>query len=210
MQRPKCTSENTGKSLLCEQCASPAVSRRHLLKSALGFGVTLTLLEQAVEAQQTDPQKTRPQAGDQLVFAVGDRQGQLITRQDISVGGPVVTAYPKDPTTQHIRDGSRLNRVLLVGLAPEVLTAQTRALAAEGIVGYSAVCTHTGCDVVGWDTSQQQLICPCHNSTFDAKDRARVVSGPAPKPLPILPLQIADGKIIVAGLFSGRVGAEQK
>jgi Rieske Fe-S protein len=171
--------------------------------------LTLSFSEQLAHAQ-TDPKKSRPQVGDQFVFALGDRQGQPITVQDVPLGGAPVTAYAKDPTTQVVRDGSRLNRVLLVHLPQDTLTEETRAIAAEGIVGYSAVCTHTGCDVVGWEGETQHLICPCHTSTFDAKDRARVVSGPAPKPLAVLPLQITDGKLTVAGLFVGRVGAAQK
>ena len=210
MQRPKCASADALASSPCDQCASPPrLSRRSVLKSALGVGLTLSLSDR-VAYSQTDPQKSRPQVGDQLVFAFGDRQGQSITQQDVPLGGSPVTAYAKDPTTQVVRDGSRLNRVLLVHLPQETLTEQTRVVAADGIVGYSAVCTHTGCDVVGWEGTTQHFICPCHTSTFDAKDRARVVSGPAPKPLAALPLQITDGKITVAGLFSGRVGAEQK
>jgi Rieske Fe-S protein len=130
--------------------------------------------------------------------------------QDVPLGGPPVTAYAKDPMTQLVRDGSRLNRVLLVRLAIDQLTEQTRAAAAEGIVGYSAVCTHTGCDVVGWETATQHVVCPCHTSAFDVKDRARVISGPAPKPLAALPLRVVNGQLTVAGPFSGRVGAEQK
>lgn len=210
MPRPECQYENQQEPGSCQECCSfRHVSRRSLLKSALGVGLTLSLGDSFAYAQ-TDPQKSRPQVGDQLVFALGDRQGQLITLQDVPLGGAPVTAYAKDPTTQTVRDGSRLNRVLLVRLPQETLTEQTRAVAAEGIVGYSAVCTHTGCDVVGWEGATQHFICPCHTSTFDAKDRARVVSGPAPKPLAALPLQITDGKLTVAGLFAGRVGAEQK
>ena len=210
MQRPKCASDHEKSFFPCDHCLSPRhFSRRTLLKSVLGVGLTLSAIEQTVSAQ-ADPKKARPQVGDHLVFALGDRLGQPIALQDVPLGGPPVTAYPQEPTSQVVRDGSRLNRVLLVRLAPEVLTEQTRTIAAEGVVGYSAVCTHTGCDVIGWEDSTQHLICPCHTSTFDAKDRARVVSGPAPKPLAALPLQITDGKIVVAGLFSGRVGAEQK
>lgn len=210
MQGPKYESEYEELSLPCDRCSSPRhLNRRSLLKSALGVGLTFCVVERVVYAQ-ADPKKARPQVGDQLVFALGDRSGQPIAVQDIPLGGPPVTAYPRDPASQTVRDGSRLNRVLLVRLAPETFTEQTRSGAAEGVAAYSAVCTHTGCDVVGWENSTQHLICPCHTSTFDAKDRARVVSGPAPKPLAALPLQITDGKIIVAGPFSGRVGAEQK
>ncbi len=148
--------------------------------------------------------------GDVFVFSFGDRQGHLITLQDLSMGGPPVIAYPMDPGTQTVRDGSRLNQVLLVRFAQEELTEPTRAIAAEGIVGYSAVCTHTGCNVSGWKDETKHLVCPCHASTFDPKDRARVVNGPAPRPLAVLPLQLVGGKVTVAGSFSGRVGAEQK
>lgn len=126
------------------------------------------------------------------------------------MGGPPVIAYPMDPGTQTVRDGSRLNRVLVVRLAQEELAEQTRALAAAGIVGYSAVCTHTGCDVSGWQGETKHFVCPCHASAFDPKDRARVRGGPAPRPLAVLPLRLVDGRVTVAGSFSGRVGAEQK
>ncbi|MGE0822570.1 MAG: ubiquinol-cytochrome c reductase iron-sulfur subunit [Candidatus Binatia bacterium] len=185
------------------------VSRRTVLCAALGAGLALHLSERPATAQN-DPKKSRPQAGDQLVFSTGDRKGQPITGTDLPVGGPPIVAYPVDPATHTIRDGSRLNRVLLVRLATNALTDQTRTAAADGIVGYSAVCTHTGCDVSGWQSDSQHFVCPCHTSTFNPKDRARVVSGPAPKPLAILPLQLVKGTVTVAGPFAGRVGAQQQ
>jgi Rieske Fe-S protein len=163
-------------------------------------------IAQAVE----DPQKVRPQAGDIFIFPLGDHQGQVITPQDLPIGGPPVLVYPTDPATQTLRNGSRLNRVLLVRLAQEDLTEQTRAVAVEGVVGYSAICPHTGCDVIGWENGAKHLVCPCHSSAFDPKDRARVVGGPAPRALAALPLQLTDGKLAAAGPFLGRVGAEQK
>lgn len=194
----------------CEDCCtSRLVSRRMLLKSALGFGMSLHFASLA-DSAETDPKKLRPQIGDVFFFSAGDHQGQIVTLSNLPEGGPPAFAYPLEPQTQTLRDGSRLNRVLLVHLAATALTEQTRAVAADGVVGYSAICPHTGCDVSGWQAETQHLICPCHASTFDAKDRARVVGGPAPRPLPLLPLQIVDGKVAVAGAFSARVGAEQK
>lgn len=194
----------------CQECpSSRLLSRRTLLKSALGTGVGLHLLHRAVSAGD-DPKKMRPQIGDLLAFSVGDRQGQVINPRDIPVGGPPVSAYAMEPSTQAMRDGSRLNRILLVHLTATDFAETTRPATADGIVGYSAVCTHTGCDVIGWRSDTKELLCPCHASAFDAKDRARVVGGPAPRALPLLPLQLADGKLTVAGPFSGRVGADQK
>jgi Rieske Fe-S protein len=188
---------------------SRLLSRRTVLKSALGAGLGLRFVGLAAGA--TDAVRTtRPQAGDFFTFSLGDRRGQLITARDLSLGGPPLIVYPLDSSTQTVRDGSRLNRVLVVRFAQEELTEQTRAAAAEGIVGYSAVCTHTGCDVSGWKAENKCFVCPCHTSTFDPKDKARVVSGPAPRPLAMLPLRLVEGKVVAAGSFSGRVGAEQK
>lgn len=210
MSRSDCQPEKANAASACEHClASRPLSRRAVLKSALGMGLSLQFIGLAAHAQE-EVKKARPQMGDVLVFSLGDRQGQPISVQDVPLGGPPLFAYAMDPATQTVRDGSRLNRVLVVRLTEQELSDQSRTSAAEGIVGYSAVCTHTGCDVVGWNNDAKYLVCPCHASTFDPKDRAKVVSGPAPRPLAALPLRVVGGKVTVAGTFSGRVGAEQK
>ena len=189
------------------------LSRRTLLKSLLGAaGASLSLADRAASApkRKADPRKLRPQAGDELVYPFWENDGRLITRADIPLGGPPVPAYPRDPQTQVARDRSRLNQILLVRFAPEELSTRTRPDAVDGIVAYSGVCTHTGCTVSEWDATQQHFVCPCHSSAFDPKDRARVHGGPAPKPLPALPLQIAAGSLRVAGPFSGRVGGKKQ
>jgi Rieske Fe-S protein len=114
-----------------------------------------------------------------------------------------------DPATGVVRDGSRLNQVLLVRLEPRDLAEETRARAVAGIVGYSAVCTHTGCDQWEWEARAKTIKCPCHFSTFDVKDAARVLDGPAPRRLPALPLKTMDGVLVVAGGFVGRPGFQQ-
>ncbi len=67
-------------------------------------------------------------------------------------------------------------------------------------VAYDLICTHAGCTVSNWDSKQQYLMCPCHGATFDAAHGARVVSGPAPSPLPEISLSIdpKSGAITVA------------
>jgi rieske iron-sulfur protein len=157
-------------------------------------------------AQDGDPQNARPQEGDQFVFASGERKGDLITPADLPVGGPSVFAYPIDPQRRIVRDGSRLNQVLLIRLDAEALTDDTRQRSAAGIVAYSGICTHAGCDVADWLVETQTLMCFCHYSQFDPKDSARVVEGPAPRRLAALPLKVADGILVAAGSFIGRVG----
>jgi Rieske Fe-S protein len=114
-----------------------------------------------------------------------------------------------EPINRAVRSGSRLNQILLLRLAPDKLTAETRARAADGVVAYTSICTHTGCDVDTWLAAEQLLSCPCHDSMFDPKDGARVVDGPAPRVLPALPLKIVDGNLVVAKPFTAPIGFEK-
>jgi Rieske Fe-S protein len=140
------------------------------------------------------------------VFAGGERIGQTITPDDLLAGKPPVMVYPIDPSRRVVRDGSRLNQILLVRLAPDELDEDTRARSADGVVAYSGVCTHAGCDVTLWQTKTRRFRCPCHESEFDPRDRGRVVGGPAPRRLPRLPVKVVDGAIVAGGSFMGRPG----
>jgi len=155
-----------------------------------------------------DPKAARPQKGDRFVFAYGDRAGQLIAPEDLPLGGPQQIAFPMDPATKVVRDGSLLNQVALIRLDPAQLSEETRAEAAGGIVAYSAICTHEGCPISMWHQQSRTLFCACHASRFDPTDRARVVDGPAPRRLAMLPLAPLDGGIVAAGGFTGRVGRQ--
>jgi len=185
--------------------ASPG--RRNILALAFGMGVGLPLAR-VVQAQDVSARRARPQPNDRFVFVAGERKGRVISLADLPAGGAPLTAYPMDVATGVVRDDSRLNQVLLVRLDPGLLDADTRARAAEGIVAYSAVCTHTGCDAWDWQAASGTVKCPCHFSEFDLKAGARVLNGPAQRRLPALPLKIADGAPAVAAGFVGRPGFE--
>ena len=74
-------------------------------------------------------------------------------------------------------------------------------------MAYSKICTHAGCPVGLFEAELGQLLCPCHQSTFDVYDGCRPIFGPAATSLPQLPLQVgADGYVQAAGGFSGPVG----
>jgi Rieske Fe-S protein len=62
-------------------------------------------------------------------------------------------------------------------------------------VAYSAVCTHQGCTVA---YQNGQLACPCHGSVFDPANGAEVVAGPAPRPLPKIPIKVSGGEVFMA------------
>ena len=150
----------------------------------------------------------RPKEGDLLV-KVDDQKAIPLTPDDIPLASDQTMAWAMDPVDKTIRNGQRLNRILLVRFSPEQLSAETRARAAQGVVAYTAICTHAGCEVTDWIVDKQVVFCPCHDSTFDPKDNGKVVDGPAPRMLPALPLKIVDKKLVVAGPFTARIYFEK-
>jgi ubiquinol-cytochrome c reductase iron-sulfur subunit len=121
------------------------------------------------------------------------------------------TAFPEDANRRDIGAA-----VVLVKLAPEELEPPPgrEGWAPEGIVAFSKICTHAGCAVSLYRTPLSEptshepaLVCPCHYSTFDVRRAAKVMFGPAGRPLPQLPLAIdSDRNLVAAGGFSGPVG----
>src|SRR3954469_9685396 len=77
----------------------------------------------------------------------------------------------------------------------------------QGFIVYSKVCTHAGCPVGLYEANTHQVLCPCHQSTFDVRRGAKPIFGPAAAALPQLPIDIdADGYIVARGDFSALVG----
>jgi rieske iron-sulfur protein len=192
---------------------SGSLPRRRLLAGLCGFGVGIPAVGRAQLG--SDPFGARaalppgPMAGDWLVFAYGDREGQVLTPDDLVIGAGQTFAFPQDPASRKIRNDSRLNQLIVVRLEPERLSERTRERSVDGIVAYSGVCSHTGCDVTDWNAEAIHFQCPCHESQFDPSDEARVVGGPAPWQLAALPLALVDGKLAAAGGFEGRLGFQQ-
>jgi rieske iron-sulfur protein len=191
-------------------CAVP--TRRFLLASVLAAGAGLAAGRSA-RAQDDPGGDERPQKDDLLVVSEGPNAGQIVKPSDLTLGGPPVHAWPKDPKTAVVRDGSRLNEIIVMRFDPAELDDDTRARSADGIVAYSAICTHAGCPITAWvkgETSDNNVLkCMCHNSEFDARASAQVVFGPAPRRLAALPLAISGDSLAVAAPFAGKVGAQQ-
>lgn len=188
-------------------CAT-AEPRRTFLQGAAGL-VMAWLAPARVAAGAQDAARARPESGDVLV-RVGDTSSTPLGAADILVSSKPVVVWPMAAATRTVRSGSRLNRVVVVRLDPAQLSDATRARSADGIVAFSAVCTHTGCEVGDFLGDELQLYCECHQSKFDPRDGAKVTDGPAPRPLPALPLGIdTEGRLVVAAPFTSRPGFEQ-
>jgi rieske iron-sulfur protein len=188
-------------------CPSGTTKRRDVLTgtAALMLGIASGLPAGPAGAA---PAEERPRPGDALVRIDGDDPAALGPK-DVAEGTRQILAWPMDPDSRTVRNGSRLNKVLLVRLDPATLVGDTRDRAAEGVLAYSAICPHAGCEVTAWLEDQQILECPCHSSHYNPREAAAVIDGPTMRPLPALPLRIVDGKLVVAKSFTSRPGIIQ-
>ena len=154
------------------------------------------------------PAHAAPAVGDRLVL--DDVEGDPIALKvgDLKVGKPVV-AFAFDPATKAVRNDSRLHKVTLIKFEESQLDEQTKALAAGGVLAFSAICTHQACEVKTWIAKEKALVCYCHSSKFLPLEGGKLESGPAPRGLPTLPLKLDGEQLVVAGDFSARPGSAQ-
>jgi len=181
------------------------IGRRAVLQAGIALGIKLGLCGKALT--QEDGASQRPKEGD-LFVKVGDSTATPLRPADLQLGAKQTMAWPMDPADNTLRNGSRLNRVMLLRMDAKKLSPETKSRAADGVVAYTAICTHTGCEVTQWVPEEQLLYCPCHESKFEPKDGAKVVDGPAPRMLQALPLKLVEGKLAVAKPFTAPVAFE--
>ena len=197
------------------------VKRRGLLLSlfAVGGGImTLALLVPGVRSLGPKPTKSENTFGstEDSLFTTNWRKGsKLVTVggrevkvDDLEVGG-VLTVFPKG------HEGSSPDQVILIRLAlrgpndpplPIAPPGKT-SYGVQGYVAYSKLCTHLGCPVGLYQEKTQQLVCPCHQSIFNVNAGAIPQFGPAPRPLPMLPITVdATGQMRADGGFDQAVG----
>ncbi len=145
------------------RCGTRGIGRRTALK--IGLSVALAPRLAAAEA---DAARERPREGDLLV-AHDAAEPTPLKPGDLPLGGKQTMAWPMDPASSVVRNGTRLNKVLLLRLDPQGFDPATAERAADGVVAYSAICPHAGCDVTVWHADSQLLQCPCHYSEYDPK-----------------------------------------
>jgi rieske iron-sulfur protein len=132
-----------------------------------------------------------------LVEADTEADFKPIRPADLAVAKPLLV-FPFDPKTGTPKNESRLSKIVLIRLPEDQMTPETRARSASGVVAYSSICTHQGCDVKTWMSKESVLACYCHASKFNLFDGAKVVSGPASSPLPAIPLTLAGEFLALA------------
>jgi len=187
-----------------DAAAEPAVTRRTVLVRLAGGASAALGAVLAIPALSLGPRpgqslfRTAWTPGARLV----DAEGTLLRPADLVVGS-VRTVFPEG----HI--GAEDAQTLLVKVEPGLLRLEPERMgwAPEGCVGYSKICTHAGCPVGLYRAEAHELLCPCHQSTFNVLTGAEPTFGPADRPLPQLPLSVDEaGYLVATGDFPAPVG----
>jgi ubiquinol-cytochrome c reductase iron-sulfur subunit len=132
------------------------------------------------------------------------RNGTPVRLGDLALGS-LETVYPDIPGGVHRAD----TPTMLIRMQPsELKPAKGREdWSVEGHIAYSVICTHLGCPVKLYEQQTHHLFCPCHQSTFDASNAAKVVFGPAARNLPQLPIYVdAEGYFVAQSDYHEPVG----
>lgn len=179
----------------------PLLSRRVLLGSltmAGGvFGVAMLFpLASFGERPGTKLEHTAWGKGKRVV----DRFGNPVKLGQLSVNG-VMTVFPEGSTDDE--SAMAISQTILINLGNadfhlDPFHNWTVVDNGQRYVAFSKVCTHAGCPVSLFNRSSRQLICPCHQSTFDVLRRCNPVFGPASRSLPQLPLAVNQNNEFVS------------
>jgi ubiquinol-cytochrome c reductase iron-sulfur subunit len=190
----------------------PIIRRTMLLATAPLALAPLVLLRDLGPLPQTDLRHTVWRKGLRAVTLGGLRP---LRPADISTPGSLITVIPEG--YQDNQDALAKAGVILIKFAPGELhiptnfnggtMVSTMNWTVDNIVAYSKICTHVGCPVALYEQTTHHILCPCHQSTFDAANGANVIFGPAARALPQLPLMLdSEGYIAAASDFVEPVG----
>ena len=218
--------------VLKEGGTSSQITRRPMIKYTLGgalglFAVPLVL--QVAGSLGPMPQNSLSQTfwnggpsgpGQDPTFKplrlMRDPENTPIKAEDVTIGsvfhvmpqGLLPDPVTGDGGTPNLLEEKAKAAVLLMRLDEDMIKSQKqRDWGYNGIVAYSKICTHVGCPVGLYEQQTHHLLCPCHQSTFDVTQDAKVIFGPAKRPLPQLQITVDDeGYLVSAAPFQEAVG----
>jgi ubiquinol-cytochrome c reductase iron-sulfur subunit len=160
-----------------------------------------------------------------LARATGSHSGAPFVKmrpEDMDAGG-METVFPwresdGDGTTAEsheklnvIKMGIR-NPVMLIRIRPTDMPRMVKRQGQESFnwgefFAYTKVCSHLGCPSSLYEEQSYRILCPCHQSQFDALHFAKPIFGPAARALAQLPITIdSNGYLVANGDFIEPVG----
>jgi ubiquinol-cytochrome c reductase iron-sulfur subunit len=209
------------------------IARRPMIKRSLAFGggvlgLALTALPlgsllrnphaQSANAAgliHTPWQHTKEGEKVYLRRVTGGHGVSLVRPEDLDAGS-METVFPYRETDSE----EDFHKVTLLGDSPVMLIRLrpqdgARVIKHEGqenfnygdYYAYTKICSHLGCPTSLYEQRTNRILCPCHQSQFDALQYAKPVFGPATRKLAQLPITVdEDGYFISTGDFPEPVG----
>ncbi|MFF2325865.1 MULTISPECIES: Rieske 2Fe-2S domain-containing protein [unclassified Streptomyces] len=189
-----------------------AFGRRKLIRNTLFGALALVPLSGVVLLRDLGPlpekklRNTLWAKGKQLVNM---NTMQPLRPEDVAVGS-LTFAMPEglDEGAEDFQNQIAKAALMIIRIQPEnIKDKREREWAHEGIVAFSKICTHVGCPISLYEQQTHHVLCPCHQSTFDLSDGARVIFGPAGHALPQLRIGVnSEGNLEALGDFEEPVG----
>ena len=183
--------------------------RRDLLKSActMAGAAAVASVAGSLPAFAASQAKGVPEVGDVFVFLDGPNKDKVVMVADIAVDAPPVMVQAKDPKGA-VREGDNAT-ALLYRVAPDKVPDDLKSENAEGVLAFSAVCTHLGCMLSNWDAPTKAFMCPCHDAMFDPLQDGKNTGGATSRSLPHFPVKSDSGTIAVTNVPSDYVGVKR-
>jgi ubiquinol-cytochrome c reductase iron-sulfur subunit len=153
--------------------------------------------------------KKAKEEGKKGVRLVVDGTNKPLKVSDFASPGAMITVLPEgiEEHAHHALNEIAKAVTILINIPEDQLKGGTdKNWTVNGIVAYSKICTHVGCPAALYEQTTHHILCPCHQSTFDATDGAKVIFGPAARSLPQLPLAEENGYLIATGDFPEPIG----
>ena len=217
MRHPAASSpedQEASKAILGLGLEESGIGRRPLIRNTLFGAVGLSGLVPAVMLWDLSESKDISVLEETIwtkgMRVVRDVVGTPIKASELEVGD-LVNAQPEaifatgengEPEIEgvELQIAKAKSSVILLRMDPaDIIPGKGREdWSVDGIVCYSKICTHVGCPISLNERKTQHLLCPCHQSTFDLADSAKVIFGPAARPLPQLPLMVDEEGYLVA------------
>lgn len=154
--------------------------------------------------------KSAQESGRKGARLIVDGTETALKAADFNSPGGIITVVPEgvEKTDVPLNEIAKA-AVLLINIPPDRLkpVKGRENWHVNGIIAYSKICTHVGCPAALYEQTTHHILCPCHQSTFDATDGAKVIFGPAARALPQLPISVDDeGYLIATADFPEPIG----
>lgn len=191
-----------------------AMARRPVLLAGLGgalglFGLALAF---PIASLGSRPHRSLYKTGWGPGTRLVDQDGRPLRPGDIQADG-ILTVFPEGHPNGDAADTDPQASTVLINLGDAAFDVRPGTegwnlqSGGSNLVAFSKICTHAGCPVGLYNSQTHQLVCPCHQSTFDVLGGCNPVFGPASRSLPQLPLAVnSDGYLVSQSDYKEPVG----